>query len=211
MGKWKEQLTPDCPRCRQIENARHVWLCPEIAVYFVWTLLISSFSDWLASIHPATQVTYWNIQRLTKWRSQAPFSTASTDLPGLLQVIEAQDIMGWLALHSSGMGRHTTSAFSVARMAEYRQTLGYIDSSEVMGDSLLGSMGPSQPDQAQPATTPSCLQSALMDAWAFHAVTGISSNTLFCLYSLALYIILMCGYSEFTRLVHVMIDVKRSK
>jgi hypothetical protein len=43
---------------------------------------------------------------------------------------------------------------------------------------------------------------------AFHAVTDISSNTLFCLFLLALYIILMCGYSEFIWLVHTMIDMQ---
>jgi hypothetical protein len=45
----------------------------------------------------ATEVTYWIIQCLTKWQSQEPFSTANTDLPGPLQVIEAQERMGWIA------------------------------------------------------------------------------------------------------------------
>jgi hypothetical protein len=53
MVKWKEQPMPDCPCCGQIENTRHVWLCPEPAVFFVWYLLMSSFSDWLTSLHTA--------------------------------------------------------------------------------------------------------------------------------------------------------------
>jgi hypothetical protein len=95
--KWQEQPTADCPCCGQSENARHVWLCPDPAVYFVWALIMSSFSNWLTSIHTATEITYWIIQSLTEWRSQDPFSIADTELPGLLQAIDAQDHMGWLA------------------------------------------------------------------------------------------------------------------
>jgi hypothetical protein len=81
MVKWKEQLTPDCPHCGQIENAQHVWLCPEPAVYFVWALFMSSFSDWiLTSLRTATEITYWIIKCLTEWQSQEPFSMAHTDL-----------------------------------------------------------------------------------------------------------------------------------
>jgi hypothetical protein len=54
MVKWKEQPMPDCPRFGQIENTQRVWLRPEPAVYFVWALLMSSFSDWLTSLHTAT-------------------------------------------------------------------------------------------------------------------------------------------------------------
>jgi hypothetical protein len=44
MLKWGEQPRSDYPRCGLPENARHVWLCQEPAVYFVWALLMSSFS-----------------------------------------------------------------------------------------------------------------------------------------------------------------------
>ena len=36
-------------------------------------------------------------QRLTKWQSSEPFSHAHSDMPGLLQAIDAQDRIGWLA------------------------------------------------------------------------------------------------------------------
>jgi hypothetical protein len=96
MVKWKEQPTSDCPRCGFVENARHVWLCQEPAVFFVWALLMSSFSLWMESVHTANDIAYWIIQRLTEWRSPLPFSPIHTDLPGLSQAIEAQDQIGWL-------------------------------------------------------------------------------------------------------------------
>jgi hypothetical protein len=98
MVKWNEQLTPACPHSGQTENARHhVWLCPDPAVFFIWALLMSSCSAWLESVQMAKEITYWIIQCLTEWCSTEPFSSAQTDLPGVLQAIEAQDHMGWLA------------------------------------------------------------------------------------------------------------------
>jgi hypothetical protein len=87
----------DCPRCGEHENARHVWLCQDPAVYFVWYLLIASFSVYLKSLHTEKYNIYWIIHRLTEWRCSEPLSTAHTDTPGLLQAIYAQDRMGWLA------------------------------------------------------------------------------------------------------------------
>jgi hypothetical protein len=97
MLKWGEQPRADCPRCGLPENARHVWLCQEPAVYFVWDLLMYSFSNWLTSIHTAIEVNFWIIRRLTKWRSLIPFSVVHMIRPGLLQAIKAQDSFGWLA------------------------------------------------------------------------------------------------------------------
>jgi hypothetical protein len=91
MVQWKEQTTPACPRCGADENAHHVWLCPEPAVFIVCALLMSSFSVWLESVHTATEITYWITQCLTEWQSLLPLSLVITDLPGLLQAIAAQD------------------------------------------------------------------------------------------------------------------------
>jgi hypothetical protein len=95
--QWREQPTPACPRCGLIEDARHVWLCQEPAVYFVWALLVSSLSDWMVSVNTANYVVFWIIRRLTEWRSAEPHSPIHTDLPGLQQAIEAQYHIGWLA------------------------------------------------------------------------------------------------------------------
>jgi hypothetical protein len=93
--RWQEQPTSACPRCDQLENAPHVWQCQEPAVFFVWVLLMSSFSKWLEKVHTANDIVHWIIQRLTKWRSSAPFSAAQPHMPGLLQAISAQDRFGW--------------------------------------------------------------------------------------------------------------------
>jgi hypothetical protein len=97
MVKWKEQPTATCPRCGEDENARHVWLCQEPAVFFVWPLLMYSLSVYLELVHTATEIIFWTTQRLTEWRSQEPLSSIRTDLPGLRQAIEAQDSIGWQA------------------------------------------------------------------------------------------------------------------
>jgi hypothetical protein len=95
--EWKEAPNHDCPRCGLSENACHVWFCQEPAVFFVWYLLMTSFRKWLELVHTATDVIHWIIQCLTEWRSSVPFSPIQTDLPGLLEAIEAQDRIGWLA------------------------------------------------------------------------------------------------------------------
>ena len=86
---WGEEPTSDFPRCGEHENARYVWTCQEPAVSFVWALLMSTFSKWLQSVHTAKDFTYWIIQRLTKWGSSEPFSNAQSNMPGLLQAIDA--------------------------------------------------------------------------------------------------------------------------
>jgi hypothetical protein len=45
----------------------------------------------------AKDIIFWIIQRLTEWRTSEPFSTAQSDMPGLLEAIAAQDRIGWLA------------------------------------------------------------------------------------------------------------------
>jgi hypothetical protein len=83
--------------CGMPPNAHHVWLCCESAVFFIWALTMSSFSTWLEAVHStATDIIYWIIQCLTKWRSSEPFSPANTDLPDLLHTIEVQFRMDWL-------------------------------------------------------------------------------------------------------------------
>jgi hypothetical protein len=97
MVYWKQQPTPECPRCGEPEKSRHVWLCQEPAVYFVWALLMYSFRDWLESVHTANNISFWIIKRLTEWCSNEPFSLVYTDTPGLLLAIAAQYQIGWLA------------------------------------------------------------------------------------------------------------------
>jgi hypothetical protein len=89
MIQWKEQPTPVCPRCGLTENARHVWLCQEPVVFFVWDLLMSSFSAWLELVHTATAIAYWIIRRLKEWQSSEPLFPLHTDMPGLGQAFAA--------------------------------------------------------------------------------------------------------------------------
>jgi hypothetical protein len=99
MVKWKEQLTPACTACCGLaENARHVWLCQDPVVFFVWALLMSALSDWMVSVNTATEMTFWIILHITEWRSSEPLSQVHTGLPGLFQAMAAQDHIGWLAV-----------------------------------------------------------------------------------------------------------------
>jgi hypothetical protein len=157
MVKWKEQPTADCPRCGQSENARHVWLCPDPDVYFVWALLMSSSIDWLTSIHTATEITYWIIQRLTEWRSQDPFSIANTELPGLLQAIDAQDRMGWLAFFEGCIAVEWAGVQQAHFLWLGRRNTGKRWATslvcQAVGD-CVGPLGSSQSDQAQQGDGP---------------------------------------------------------
>jgi hypothetical protein len=78
-------------------NAGRVWPCQELAVFFAWALLTSSFGKWLESVHAAPDIVFLIIQRLIKWRSSEPSSPTQSNMAGLLQAIAAQDRVGWLA------------------------------------------------------------------------------------------------------------------
>jgi hypothetical protein len=146
MVQWKEQPTAACPRCGDDENARHVWLCQEPAMFFVWALLMYSLSAYLESIHTVTEIIFWIIRCLTEWRSQEPLSPIRTDLPGLRQAIEAQDSIGWQGWRS----RHP---LSLAWPSEHWQTLGNFSCRQTMGSSV-GPLGSSKPGQIQPRDGP---------------------------------------------------------
>lgn len=57
---------------------------------------MSSLGTWLESIYTTNYITYWIIQCLTEWPILGPFPYPHTDLPGLLQAMEAQYQMAWM-------------------------------------------------------------------------------------------------------------------
>ena len=59
---------------------------------------LCAFNKWLDSVHHSTKdITYWIILHFTGWPSYEPFSHAQSNMPGLLQGIDAHDRIGWLA------------------------------------------------------------------------------------------------------------------
>jgi hypothetical protein len=49
MHRWKEWDSPNCPRCRQFEDAAHVWTCTGSEANSTWKESLDNLSDWLTS------------------------------------------------------------------------------------------------------------------------------------------------------------------
>jgi hypothetical protein len=155
--RWKEQPTPDCPRCTLPENSRHVWQCQELAVFFVCALLMSSLSNWMQKVHTAKDIVFWIIQRLTEWRTSEPFSPAQSDMPGLLQAISAQDRIGWLAFFKGCIAIEWAGVPEAHFLWLGRRNTGKC---QVVG-SRLGPVGSPEPSQEAPGDGSGCCSSGV--------------------------------------------------
>jgi hypothetical protein len=131
MVKWKEQPTPDCPRCGQIENTRHVYgyvlnrrfslsgicLCPPSVIgsrpYTQPKKLLSGSLTLDKMAKSGTLLDGSN-------RSSGPITgDTGSRSPGLARLFRR--------MYSKRMGRSSTYAFPVARTSEYRKVMGNIN------------------------------------------------------------------------------------
>lgn len=66
---WKERDNPDCPRCGEVERAKHVWSCRHAETQEIWNAAIQDLRSTLTSQKTDPSITYQLCSGLMRWYS----------------------------------------------------------------------------------------------------------------------------------------------
>ena len=119
MQRYKQRLTPDCPYCGAVEDAKHVWLCPSEQVTTLWTKNLNALSQWCEEHHTAPSLTALLLEGLSSWHNGSHLAS-HPDVGSLRDLQTASDwqslfegrpAQGWQSIqqrHYSSLGRRNT-------------------------------------------------------------------------------------------------------
>jgi hypothetical protein len=69
--RWKESDRPDCPRCGEYEDARHVWICKSEEATYVWDNRMDKLFSWLTMIDTDPEIFSAILTGLKTWGPHA--------------------------------------------------------------------------------------------------------------------------------------------
>jgi hypothetical protein len=104
MKFWKQRSSSKCPRCEApVEDAAHVWRCPQREAKAVWEQPIDGLREWMLKqkMHPAIRRII--CERLLPWHSGNPSQAQPEAIPFLRSVVSTQDALGWQPLLQGGL------------------------------------------------------------------------------------------------------------
>ena len=106
MYRWGKRSTDKCPRCAQVEDARHVWVCQGQEANKVWDNAIIALDQWFRDRSTQPDISKVLQERLNAWRYNRIFEAVSSTFPGVEQALRAQDLLGWDSLLEGRPTRH---------------------------------------------------------------------------------------------------------
>jgi hypothetical protein len=104
MKLWKQRSSSKCPRCEApVEDAAHVWRCPQPEAKAVWEQSIDGLREWMTKqkTHPAIKRII--CERLLAWHSGIPSQAQPDGIPFLRSAVNAQDALGWQSFLEGGL------------------------------------------------------------------------------------------------------------
>jgi hypothetical protein len=93
MVRWKERVSPNCPRCGQLEDASHVWICSGCNSAEIWEKSLEDLEQWMSSVSTDPDIQDAILQHLKSWR--AGNTTHINTAHDLQDLIQMQEQMGW--------------------------------------------------------------------------------------------------------------------
>ncbi len=87
---WKETETADCPRCGQLEDAKHVWHCQAIPVQHIWDSQLNKLHKWLVTLYTDSEIIAAIVSELNQWY-HCPNTDYTTFSTGIMDCINLQD------------------------------------------------------------------------------------------------------------------------
>jgi hypothetical protein len=93
MVRWKERESPNCPRCGQLEDASHVWICSGCNSAEIWEKSLEDLEQWMSSVSTDPDIQDAILQHLKSWR--AGNTTHANTAHDLQDLIQLQGQMGW--------------------------------------------------------------------------------------------------------------------
>jgi hypothetical protein len=92
---WKDSDTDACPLCSDLEDARHVWQCPDNWAQNIRTKGLETLSTWLDKAQTDPGIKSIITTRLNQWFSHQPLAPI-TNLSHLIQeALHLQDDISW--------------------------------------------------------------------------------------------------------------------
>jgi hypothetical protein len=92
--RWKESDRPDCPRCGEYEDARHVWICKSEEATYVWDNRMDKLFSWLTMIDTDPEIISAILTGL-KTRRDPMLQIQQEVSTGIMDCITYQDEIGW--------------------------------------------------------------------------------------------------------------------
>ncbi len=65
--KWKESTTAACPICGALEDAPHVWICPDPDAEQRWSQSLNNVQDWMTSVDKDPAISRAILHYLRGW------------------------------------------------------------------------------------------------------------------------------------------------
>lgn len=93
MHRRKERKTPNCPRCGQVEDVQHIWLCKHDTSK-IWEKALANLCTWMTAQGTHPDVTTNIIKGLSGWQSGMPASLVSA-APWIQEALVRQEESGW--------------------------------------------------------------------------------------------------------------------
>ncbi len=93
MQWWKQQQSSDCPRCREYEDATHVWKCHGKGADDIWECYLVSLEGWFNSMHTDPDIQHMILEYLRGWRNDMTVSITNQFL--FEELISDIEWIGW--------------------------------------------------------------------------------------------------------------------
>jgi hypothetical protein len=92
---WKDRDTDVCPLCSALEDARHIWTCPDNRAQAIRTKGIHNISTWMETAQTDPDIQYAIITHLTQCLNSSPQIPIIETSPKVQAVIDTQNDIGW--------------------------------------------------------------------------------------------------------------------
>ena len=104
--RWGLRPNDKCPRCDNVETARHVWSCQAEGALVVWDASLKRLELELGRLYTDPTISRLIISRLSNWKHRQPFGELPRHLPHrILAAVEDQDRIGWDSFLEGGVSR----------------------------------------------------------------------------------------------------------
>jgi hypothetical protein len=97
LQRYKFQEHAECPRCTAFEDTAHVLVCPAPRATTQWESSLSKLDIWLRKAATMPDLRNAILSRLRSWRANEEFQVPSYTWPGVNNLLQQQDLIGWRA------------------------------------------------------------------------------------------------------------------
>ena len=103
LQRYKFQEHTECPRCTEFEDTNHIVTCKAPRATIQWEASISNLEQWLNKAYTMPDIRKAIVSRLRSWRAGNELQATSHTWPGVNDLIQDQDKIGWRTFLEGGI------------------------------------------------------------------------------------------------------------